>query len=184
MTIVDILLTGAALSMDAMAASLLLGLSLSGARVRHALVVGLCFGLAQALMPLLGFLLGSTVLAWLRGAEHWIAFLLLASLGAKMALEPGNEQQPAEARLSPRFLLTLAVATSLDALAVGVGLALTDTPIALACSLIGVVTLLLCAPALLLGRVLGVSWRGKAQRLGGLALIAIGVKILLEGLFQ
>ncbi len=182
----DIVLIGVGLSMDAFAVSVTNGLTIKGMCWRHAVWMGVYFGGFQLLMPLAGYLLGSTVSGYVSAFAPYISFVLLAFIGGKMLVESircsGGECGMTS--LSHSRLLVMAVATSIDALAVGVSFAMTPPApgCLLSCVLIGCITFALSfAGAMLGGRIPGISGR-KAGILGGLVLIGIGVKLLLEGL--
>ena len=178
---------GVALAMDAAAASVMLGLRIGKPRFRDMLAVGAAFGGFQALMPALGYWLGSALYRFLEAVDHWVAFGLLAVLGARMILDArrsGDElAQACERRpLSVGTLLPLAIATSIDALTVGVTLALDSAQIVQSVTVIGVVAAVLCMIALRLGSRLGERFCGPAQITGGMVLIAMGINILLQHL--
>lgn len=185
LSIIEILLTGVALAMDALAVSILLGISLPEARLKDGLKVGAVFGGFQALMPTIGYFLGRAVYTLICAVDHYIAFGLLAIIGGKMLYDAikgeENTLQDPEKALSLRMLLPLALATSIDALAVGVSMAMMAVNIWVAVSLIGIVTLVICLGGLMMGKKLGAKLQSKAQLLGGIILICIGLKILLEG---
>ncbi len=180
----SILLIGISLSMDAFAVSVTNGLTLKNFRLRHAIWMGFYFGGFQFLMPLLGFLLGSTVSHYIMRFGPYISFALLAFIGGKMLLEsirPGADEA-GMAELSHRALLAAAVATSIDALAVGVSFAFQENIRLLpSCLLIGCTTFVIRFLGALLGSVIpGLSGK-RAGIVGGLVLIGIGVKLLVEG---
>ena len=181
----SILLIGVGLSMDAFAVSVTNGLTLRPFRLRYALWMGLYFGGFQFLMPLVGCLLGSTVSRYVMRFGPYISFLLLAFIGGKMLLEslrPGGDAEDGMAVLSHRALLGAAVATSIDALAVGVSFAFQpELRLLPSCLLIGCTTFVISFGGALLGKSIpGLSGR-KAGVIGGLVLIGIGVKLLAEG---
>jgi len=185
----SILLIGISLSMDAFAVSVANGMTLKRFHVRHALWMGLCFGGFQFLMPLLGFLLGSTVSRYIMKFGPYISFALLAFIGGKMLLDsvhPGADGGDTDgtAALSLRYLLTAAVATSIDALAVGVSFAFQeDVRLLPSCLLIGCTTFAISFLGAMLGSgIPGLSGK-KAGIVGGLVLIGIGIKLLVEGVF-
>ena len=185
--LVSILLIGVSLSMDAFAVSVTNGLTLKDFRLRHALWMGLYFGGFQFLMPLLGCLLGSTVSHYVMRFGPYISFLLLGFIGGKMLIEgirPGGEADGGMAELSHKSLLASAVATSIDALAVGVSFAFQEgLKLLPSCLLIGCTTFVISVGGALLGsRIPGVSGK-KAGIVGGLVLIGIGLKILIQGVF-
>ena len=149
--------------------------------------MALAFGLAQALMPLLGWALGLAFASIIRGVDHWVAFVLLALIGAKMAYTALRAKQ-AELRLDRSLrtnnwtLLTMAIATSIDAAAAGVTLPLLGQPVLIACSVIGVVTMLVSAAGVFIGAAAGALIGKRAELIGGLVLIGIGTKILIDHL--
>ena len=188
MTIIEIILIGLALSMDAFAVSIAKGLAVGRPTARQALCVGLWFGGFQALMPLLGWLLGSAFANLISAVDHWIAFALLAFIGGNMirealAKDPDASPEAEDASFAPKTMLLLAVATSIDALATGINFALLNVNILVAIAIIGCVTFALSAVGLVFGGVLGERFRKAAQIAGGVVLIGIGVKILIEHLF-
>ena len=180
----SILLIGVSLSMDAFAVSVTNGLTLRNFSWRHAAWMGLYFGLFQFLMPLLGCLLGSTVSGYVSAYGPYISFALLAFIGGKMVWDNrsgGEADEGGMLRLSHQRLLVLAVATSIDALAVGVSFAFMDVALLPSCLLIGCTTFVISFSGAMLGsRIPGLSGR-KAGIVGGLVLIAIGVKLLVQG---
>ena len=183
MGVVSLFLIAVGLSMDAFAVSICKGLSLRGLKWKHALTVGLYFGIFQALMPVVGYYIANTFSDLVIDYDHWIAFVLLAFIGGKMIYESfkgGTEQ--ADGCLRPTRMLPLAIATSIDALAVGVTFALQEVHIFFAAALIGATTLLFSMLGVKLGNVFGVRYKSKAELLGGLILTLMGFKILLEHL--
>lgn len=186
MGIIDLFLTGIALSMDAFAVSIGKGLSVKQLRPHHSLIVGAYFGGFQALMPLLGFLLASSFAEYIRRFDHWIAFALLVLIGANMLREAlsGGEEEAANASFGVKTMLPLALATSIDALATGVTFAMTQTNIWLAISIVGATTFVFSAAGLKIGNVFGNKYRSKAELLGGVILILMGIKILIEHLAE
>ncbi len=184
MGIAGIVLLAAGLSMDAFAVSVCKGLALGKIRLKHMCIVGAWFGVFQAGMPLLGYLLGSAFSQFVENIDHWIACGLLVIIGGNMireALDGGEEPFP-DASLSPKKMLMPAVATSIDALAVGVTFAFLDVPVLLAAGIIGTVAFLCSAAGVKLGSVCGAKHRSKAEIAGGAVLILLGIKILAEGL--
>lgn len=180
----NILLIGAGLSMDAFAVSVTNGLTTPGYRYRHAALTAAYFGFFQGLMPLLGWLLGSTVSGLISAWGPYISFFLLAFIGLRMIVEALRDGAAAKSgpALSHGRLAVMAVATSLDALAVGVSFAFMDVPLAPSCLLIAGVTFVICLAGGVLGsRVPGISCRA-AGILGGVVLCAIGLKLLFEGI--
>lgn len=184
MNLFELLLIAAGLSMDAFAVSVCKGLSVQRLRPRHYLLTGAWFGGFQALMPLTGYLLGSTFDQYIVSFDHWIAFLLLALIGGNMVKESlSGEEECHDSSFSIRTMFLLAVATSIDALAVGVTFALLpDVHILSAVTLIGLITFLLSAMGLKVGNVFGLRYKARAELAGGVILILMGLKILLEHL--
>ncbi len=179
----ELFLIAVGLSMDAFAVSVCKGLSVREAKGWQALSVGLYFGGFQGLMPLLGYLLGSSFAGLINSVDHWVAFVLLAFIGGNMIRESlSHEEEKVDASFAPKTMLLLAVATSIDALAVGVTFALEEVNIALAAPLIGGITFVLSPIGYRVGNVFGSRYKSKAELLGGVVLVAIGLKILLEGL--
>lgn len=173
------------LSMDAFAVSICKGLSVGAVRARHALTAGLWFGGFQALMPFLGWLLGSRFQGLITSVDHWIAFVLLCAIGGNMVRESRTCGACGEmdASFAPKVMLPLAVATSIDALAVGVTFALLPgVNIVAAVSFIGCTTFILSAAGLKVGNVFGLRYKSRAELTGGIILILMGCKILLEHL--
>ena len=186
MDYVSVLLIAVGLSMDAFAVAIGRGaVLLHGDRVRGALAMALAFGAFQALMPVAGWLLGSAFAGFIGGIDHWIAFLLLAGIGGRMIFEAVTRREEDDRpALSVRVLLLLAVATSIDALAVGLGLRLADPsiPILLAALLIGAVTFGLSLTGGMLGSRLGERFGRSMEAVGGVVLIGIGLRILVTHL--
>ncbi len=173
------------LSMDAFAVSMCKGLSVQQVKWKHALICGAYFGGFQALMPLIGFLLGTRFSAFIVSVDHWIAFVLLALIGANMLREAfSKEEEEMNCSFCFKAMLPLAVATSIDALAVGVTFAVKDIGenIVPAVIFIGVITFTLSAVGVKIGNVFGMKYKSKAEALGGIVLILMGVKILFEDL--
>lgn len=180
----ELLLLGVGLSMDAFAVSVCKGLAVQRADKKTAVVCGLWFGFFQALMPVIGFFLGRIFADAIEAVDHWVAFGLLSIVGVNMIKEAlEDEESSADADLSPKAMLPLAVATSIDALAVGVSLAMAEVNIWTAVALIGVTTFLLSAAGSLVGGVFGRKYEKKAEIFGGVTLILLGLKILLENLW-
>ena len=184
MNFIDIFLIGIALSMDAFAVSVCKGLSVKKAGVKHVLTVGVYFGGFQALMPMLGFLLGYKFESFITNIDHWIAFVLLAIIGGNMIREAlGKDEDDKENDdFSFRAMLPLAVATSIDALAVGISFAFLGVDIVTAALLIGATTFVLSGAGIFVGNIFGSKYKSKAELAGGIVLILIGAKILLEHL--
>ena len=183
MGIFDLIITAIALSMDAFAVSVSKGLSTKRVKPKHGLITGAYFGGFQALMPLVGFLLASTFASYICSFDHWIAFGLLAIIGANMVKEAlSSEEEEVDDSFTPRAMLPLAVATSIDALATGVTFSVTNTNIWIAISLIGVTTFAFSAVGVKIGNIFGAKYRSKAELIGGIVLILMGTKILIEHL--
>lgn len=181
----ELLALGIGLSMDAFAVSVCKGLSMKKTNMKGMMICGLWFGGFQALMPLIGYLLGRLLANVIAAFDHWIAFGLLFLIGANMVREACLEEENSEedADLSVGTMFALAVATSIDALAVGVSLALAgNVNILLAILLIGWTTFILSAVGVKIGSVFGSRFEKKAEIAGGIILILLGVKILLEHL--
>lgn len=182
MTWLDLVFIGVGLSMDAFAVSVCKGLSVRQARGKYLLLCGGYFGVFQALMPCLGYFLGSRFSAVITRAGSWVAFALLAVIGANMVRESFGAADEVDDDFSARAMLPLAVATSIDALAVGVSFAAVRVVLLPAAALIGCTTFMLSAAGVKIGALFGARWRAPAERAGGVVLVLIGVKILLEGL--
>ena len=184
MGFVDLLLLAVGLSMDAFAVSVCKGLSMKKATLRASATCGVWFGGFQALMPLLGYWLASLFADAIKDFDHWIAFGLLAVIGINMLKEAfSKEEECACDDLGFKTMLLLAIATSIDAMAVGISLAMAgDVDIVLAVTLIGVITFGLSAAGVKIGNAVGSRFEKKAQIAGGVILILLGVKILLEHL--
>ncbi len=184
MSFLELLLTAVALSMDAFAVSVGKGLSSPSASWREGLICGAYFGGFQALMPLAGYLLVSTFSGYIQRFDHWIAFILLALIGANMIREAFSkeEEESMSGSFSVKTMLLLAVATSIDALATGVTFQLTGTNIWMAISLVGCTTFLFSFLGVKVGSTFGAKYQSKAELIGGVILVLMGVKILLEHL--
>ena len=185
MSILEILLLGVGLSMDAFAVSICKGLSVKKVKWQHLLCVGAYFGIFQALMPTLGYFLGTTFSNLIDQFDHWVAFVLLAIIGVNMvreALSKDKDDDEVNDDFGFKTMVLLAVATSIDALAVGITFAFLQVRIVPAASLIGVTTFCLSALGIYIGHIFGLRFKAWAERAGGSILILIGVKILLEHL--
>ncbi len=179
----EIFLIGVSLSMDAFAVAVCKGLSLCKVKLSQAVTVGLYFGIFQALMPLIGYFLASTVASKIADYSFYIAFALLLLIGANMIREAiKGDDDACTVSLSFREMVPLALATSIDALAVGVSFALIEVEIFSAVGLIGVTTFVLSAVGVALGAFVGARFRKVATIVGGSVLVGMGIKILLEGL--
>lgn len=182
MTLFDLILIAVSLSMDAFAVSICKGLSVRKVSLQHAMICGVWFGGFQFLMPALGYFLGDRLAALLTKFGPWIAFVLLALIGANMITESFGGGEQLDDDYSAKAMLPLAIATSIDAFAVGVSFAAMQVDILPAAGLIGVITCLLSAIGVKVGAMFGDKYRAPAERIGGIVLILIGVKTLLTGL--
>ena len=182
MSFLELFLIAVGLSMDAFAVSVCKGLSVKRLEKKHVLLVGLYFGGFQALMPLVGWLLGYRFEAAIASIDHWIAFVLLCLIGGNMIRESFGKEEELDDDFSVRTMLLLAVATSIDALAVGVTFAFLSVKILPAIALIGACTFVISAAGILIGHAFGKRFHAWAERAGGAILILIGTKILLEHL--
>ena len=185
MGIIELLLLAIGLSMDAFAVSICKGLSMKQAGLKTGIICGSWFGGFQALMPLIGFFLGSLFAAAIEAFDHWVAFGLLAIIGFNMIREAfdKDECENCQADLGFKTMFVMAVATSIDALAVGISLAMAQgVNIWIAIALIGIITFVMCCIGVKIGSVFGSKFEKKAQIAGGVILILLGIKILLEHL--
>lgn len=182
MNIFDILFIGAGLSMDAFAVSVCKGLATKKMDIRKALICGLYFGVFQALMPLIGYLLGSNFQNVVSSIDHWIAFVLLGIIGINMIKE-AKVCEAVNNSMDVKTMVTLAIATSIDTLAIGVTFAFLKVKIVSAISIIGAITFVCCVTGFKLGSIFGEKLKAKAEIIGGTVLILIGTKILIEHLF-
>lgn len=183
-----LLLMGVGLSMDAFAVSICKGLSMRKVNKKQCLVIGLFFGGFQALMPFIGWVLGSQFEQYITSIDHWIAFILLGFIGGKMVVEAIREKDEAvevgkmDPSLDFKEMFILAIATSIDALAVGITFAFLQVPIVEAVSIIGITTFVISVIGVYVGNFFGNRYKKKAELAGGIILILIGLKILLEHL--
>lgn len=187
MGILELLLIGVGLSMDAFAVAICQGLCMPKLNWRHGAVIALFFGGFQALMPLIGWVLGSQFAGYIQNIDHWVAFVLLVLIGGNMvreALSPEEEEVACsvESKLDYKQLFLMAVATSIDALAVGVTFAFLEVPIIPAISIIGCTTFCLSLVGVVVGNFFGTRYKKRAELSGGIILILLGAKILLEHL--
>ena len=181
MSSIEILLIGIGLSMDAFAVSVCKGLSVKKLSIKNVLLCGVWFGGFQALMPFIGYCLGSTLSGLVDSIDHWIAFILLAFIGINMIKESFEEEKQND-DFSWKTMLMLAIATAIDALAVGVTFSFESINIFMAISIIGLTTFIIASAGVYIGHVFGNKYEQKAQITGGIILILIGIKILIEGL--
>ncbi|MBQ2446103.1 MAG: manganese efflux pump [Oscillospiraceae bacterium] len=187
MSLTDLLITAVALSMDAFAVAVSKGLSVCRVRPKHWLITGAYFGGFQGLMPLIGFALASTFASYIRGIDHWVAFLLLAFIGGNMIKEALSKEEEEDCNDSFTFkvMLPLAIATSIDAMAAGISFScagVTWDGIWFGVACIGVITFLFSAAGVKIGNIFGTKYKSKAELLGGIILILMGLKILIEHL--
>ena len=174
--------------MDAFAVSVCKGLAMRKVNPRQAVVIGTFFGGFQALMPLIGWLLGNRFEKYIKGIDHWIAFILLGIIGGKMLVEALKEDDEEEevkcndGHLDIKEMFILAIATSIDALAVGITFAFLDYPVAEAVTIIGVTTFIISVAGVYIGNFFGSRYKKRAEIVGGIILVLIGCKILLEHL--
>ena len=179
---VEIVLIAVSLALDAFAVSVSSGIAIPGFGWRQAAKMGIWFGMFQFAMPLAGWFLGSSISGYIEAVDHWVAFGLLALIGGRMAWSAlrGGEEEEAPSDLSARRLCLLAIATSIDALAVGISMAFLPVDILFSAFIIGVVAFVLSVAGGLAGRRLGGLFRKWAELVGGLVLVGIGAKILME----
>lgn len=186
--VIELFLLGVGLSMDAFAVSVCKGLGMKKLNKKQAPIIGLYFGGFQALMPFVGWLLGSQFQKYITSIDHWIAFILLGFIGGKMMIEAvreWNEEEVVDVMDAPidhKNMLVLAVATSIDALTVGITFAFLGTPIVEAITIIGITTMVISIAGVVVGNFFGSRYKSKAEFIGGLILVLLGLKILLEHL--
>ena len=183
MGIIELILIAIGLSMDAFAVAICAGLTLQKVNAKNAVIIGLYFGGFQAGMPIIGYLAGTQFADRITAIDHWIAFVLLAFIGGKMIRDSLKKDDGDEGGIkapSVRTMVPLALATSIDALAVGVSFAFLAVNIAAAATAIGVTTLAFSCGGVFIGKAAGLKFKNKAELIGGLILVAIGFKILLE----
>ena len=183
MSLLELFLLAVGLSMDAFAVSVCKGLSVRRGSMKQALTVGIWFGGFQALMPMTGYFLGTRFSGAIQSVDHWMAFILLSLIGANMIREALSRDEDAgrdSGSLSFKTMLMLAVATSIDALAAGITFAFLDVDIALAAGMIGCTTCIISMAGVKVGSVFGTKYKSKAEMTGGVILILLGLKILLE----
>ena len=178
----ELFILAVGLSMDAFAVSVCKGLSLGKINWKHMGIAGAWFGGFQALMPLIGYLLGSMFTDLITSVSHWIAFVLLLLIGGGMIREARSDAECVDASMDMKSMFLLAIATSIDALAVGVSFAFLKVTIVPAVCRIGIITFVCSAAGVKIGSLFGVRYRSKAELCGGVILILIAVKTLAEGL--
>lgn len=183
MSLLELFLVAVGLSMDAFAVAICKGLSMKRIDKKYMFLIALFFGGFQALMPLFGYFLGSQFAAYIERVDHWAAFVLLALIGGNMIKESQEEaEEESFEGISYKELFLLAVATSIDALAVGITFAFLQVKILPAVTLIGATTFVLSLVGVLVGNVFGARYKSRAEMTGGIILILIGIKILMEHL--
>ena len=179
----EIAVIGIGLAMDAFAVSVCKGLSMKKLDWKKSIIIALYFGAFQALMPVLGFFLGSTFSSFVQKVDHWIAFILLAIIGGNMIKDSTDDEiEKRNDKVDVKTMLLLAIATSIDALAVGVTFAFFEVNLLLAISIIGIITFVLSVLGVIIGNKFGDKFQNRAELAGGIILIIIGLKILLEHL--
>ena len=183
MTILELIVISISLAMDAFAVSICKGLTIKKITRKECIIIGLYFGVFQAIMPLIGYLLSKSFAVYITNIDHWLAFILLLFIGINMIMESlSNDNKDYNDKIDYKTMLPLSVATSIDALAVGITLAFFQTDIKIAILIIGIITFLLSLIGVKIGHSFGKKYQSKAQLLGGITLILIGLKILLEHL--
>lgn len=183
MGIIEIILIAVGLAMDAFAVAICKGLALGKLKLKHYVIIGAWFGGFQALMPTVGYFLGTTFSRYIQKFDHWIAFILLVIIGGNMVKESLCDcEEEQEADLKFMTMLMLAVATSIDALAVGVTFAFYSVNIWLTAFIIGAITFIISVLGVKIGNIFGTKYKRKAEMAGGAILILLGLKLLVEGL--
>ena len=183
MELFEIVVIGIGLAMDAFAVSICKGLSMKKINWKKSIIIALYFGIFQALMPVLGYFLGSTFSSFVQNVDHWIAFILLAIIGGNMIKDSTDDEiEKRNDKVDVKTMVILAIATSIDALAVGVTFAFFEVNILLAISIIGIITFVLSLLGVIIGNKFGDKFQNRAELAGGIILIIIGLKILLEHL--
>ena len=183
MELFEIIAIGIGLAMDAFAVSICKGLSMKKIDWKKAIIIALYFGIFQALMPILGYFLGSTFSSFVQSVDHWIAFILLAIIGGNMIKDSTDDEvEKRNDKVDVKTMLLLAIATSIDALAVGVTFAFFEVNLLLSISIIGIITFALSFLGVIIGNKFGDKFQNRAELAGGIVLIIIGLKILLEHL--
>lgn len=185
MTIFEIVLIAVGLAMDAFAVSICKGLAMKKMNYRKAAIIALFFGAFQALMPALGYVLGNTFANKIAAIDHWIAFILLGLIGFNMVKESvGHDEETCQDdSLRVGDLIMLSIATSIDAFAVGITFAFFDVSIVLSTSIIGIITFIICVFGVKIGNVFGEKYKSKAEFAGGVLLVLMGGKILIDHIF-
>lgn len=183
MGLIEIILSGIALAMDAFAVSICKGLTLKKMEISKALICGIYFGVFQAIMPLIGYFIGKSFITFIESFDHWIAFAILAIIGINMIRESFSKEE-VDPDFSAKAMLILALATSIDALTMGLSFSMVDlrVNIFVAVTIIGVITFILSGLGVFIGNIFGSRFNKVAQIIGGVCLALIGVKVLLDGL--
>ena len=185
MGLVELIILSVGLAMDAFAVSICKGLAMKKMKWKNAIIIGLYFGIFQAIMPLIGYLLGVSFQSAITSIDHWVAFVLLVGIGANMIRETmSKEKDEANDSIKVKDMLILAIATSIDALAIGITFAFLEVNITLAVSLIGIITFIISVIGVKIGNIFGDKYEKKAELAGGIILIGLGIKILIEHLFK
>ena len=183
MGIIEIVLIGLSLAMDAFAVSICKGLSMKKMNWKSAIIISLYFGIFQAFMPVVGYFLGSTFESYVTNIDHWIAFILLSLIGGNMIKESfDSEDKKKNDKIDFKTMIVLAIATSIDALAIGITFAFFEVNLLLSISIIGIITFLLSIIGVKIGNKFGDKYQNKAEFVSGLILVLLGIKILLEHL--
>ena len=183
MGLLELIILSIGLAMDAFAVAVCKGLSMSKMKWRNACIIGIYFGFFQAFMPFIGYLLGISFQDKICSIDHWIAFVLLGIIGLNMIKESiSNENEKHDESIKFKHMIILALATSIDALAVGITFAFLKVNILLAISLIGIITLIISVAGVKIGNIFGDKYEKRAEFAGGIILILLGIKILLEHL--
>ena len=183
MGLIEIVLSGIALAMDAFAVSICKGLTLKKMEISKALICGIYFGVFQAIMPLIGYFIGKSFITFIESFDHWIAFAILAIIGINMIRESFSKEE-VDPDFSAKAMLILALATSIDALTMGLSFSMVDLRVNIfaAVTIIGVITFVLSGLGVFIGNIFGSRFNKVAQIIGGVCLVLIGVKVLLDGL--
>lgn len=185
MGLVELIILSVGLAMDAFAVSICKGLAMKKMKWKNAIIIGLYFGIFQAIMPLIGYLLGVRFQSAITSIDHWVAFVLLVGIGANMIREAmSKEKEEASDSIKVKDMLILAIATSIDALAIGITFAFLEVNITLAVSLIGIITFIISVIGVKVGNIFGDKYEKKAELAGGIILIGLGIKILIEHLLN
>ena len=183
MSFIEILLIGISLAADAFAISVCKGLSLKKFDIKKGLIVGIYFGIFQGLMPVIGYILCTTFKDLITNIDHWIAFVLLGTIGANMIrVALSNDEETCNDKVDLKTMLPLSIATSIDALAIGITFSFLKTNIIISSIIITTTTFILSTLGVIIGHKFGTKYKSKAEFIGGLILIIMGIKILLEHL--